>query len=199
MGSIRIMAVGMAVYLLAVTILAIVARSTRAVRLTRLVDHVTLPLVQRLVVGAVGAMAGPLSLVTPGWALPDPTPPGVPVHAVQAMVSATGRSDDPPTLRRLTVPPPVPVPVPIPPVPVLAPVPAAPPPPTATTWTVRPGHHVWLIASSALQSVRHRQPTTSRSLSSSALVIEENRHSLPDPSNPDLLFVGMHIVVPAIY
>ena len=77
---------------------------------------------------------------------------------------------------------------------------AAPPivPPAALgTWTVRPGDHLWLIATKVAE---HHTGTADARLVDRywRAVIDLNRSSLPDPANPDLLFSGMEIRLPPL-
>lgn len=131
MCGIRLVALAIAMYLLAATVLAVVARASRAAALISLSDHITVPVVRRIVGRTIGvAIAiGPLIGPDPGWAL-SPTPPvATAAYAPGPAVSVVDRPPtpeppDPPVLRRLPedAAPPVTVP---------AQAPATAPPPSA--------------------------------------------------------------------
>ena len=287
MTAVRLAALGTALYLLAATVFALVARATHSATLISLSNRVSAPLIRRVVGSTVGlAIAvGPLMVADAGWAAPAPAPtwsavvgdtpgppvsvegptPGSSVSAVEA--PAAGVPVDPPTLRRLpddrpgpagdpttllpatsrptpttatpttSVPPPTTAPTtfaPTPPPTTTAPATSAPtpearptitaapspgdpgpstPPPrplqpaqspptapraadSAPTWAVRPGDHLWLIAARTLEAARQRPVSDAEVAPYWETVVRENRSRLPDPANADLLYVGMHIVLP---
>lgn len=111
MVLVRWLALGTAMYLLAVTVLALVAHASRAASLISLSDRITVPLVRRLVGSVLGVAvaAGPLAGAPSAWAARLPPPPGVMLpaggpadHAATAVeTTAPALAPDPPTLRRL--------------------------------------------------------------------------------------------------
>jgi hypothetical protein len=127
---------------------------------------------------------------TPARALPmsKPTPTTNPTTA-------------PPTTAPPTTAPPTTTP------PTTAPPTTAPPttaPPTTTrrlgaprTWVVRPGDHLWSIAERVQQQRSGPGRPTEREIARLWIrIIEENRASLPDPANPDLIVPGMVLALP---
>ena len=302
--GIRLLALGTAIYLLVVTVLALIALSSRSARMIRISNRITVPLVQRVVASSLGVAmaAGSLAGTTRAWAAsPAPPPPAVAAVGAESTAPTVVTTavyppipDDPPTLRRLpdngpgspspredprsgprapapsgdtvttalqtpgpttSEPRPVettttaPRPVDTSAVgashpdpsterqpldtsstatgPTDAPPPNAGGPPSRTTppaapdrapvtpelqaatppspvggspivWTVRPGDHLWLIASSCLAAALNRHPTDLEIDHLWRRVIADNRHVLPDPGNPDLLYVGMQIVVSGV-
>lgn len=215
MGGIRLVVLAAATYLLVVTVLVVLARATEAAPVISLTDRISVPWVRRIVGGTVGlAMAGaPLAPTTAAWAV-------TPVVAAVSAPAPPPLNEGPPTLRRLpdpttardAAPPPTRSPVfqpesPPPPAAPAArptsadPAPASVPPPVPegpTRWIVRPGDHLWLISASVLESALKRPPSNAEIARLWRVVIDDNRSSLPDPANPDLLYVGMQIVVPIV-
>ena len=217
MGGIRLAVLAAATYLLVVTVLVLLARATAAAPVISLTDRISVPLVRRIVGGTVGlAMAGtPLAPITAAWAV-------TPVVAAVSAPAPPPLTEGAPTLRRLpdstsgrdAAPPPTLSPLfqpespPPPPTPPVAgarttphPAPASVPTPAPegpTRWIVRPGDHLWLISASVLGSALKRPPSNAEIARLWRVVIDDNRSSLPDPANPDLLYVGMQIVVPSV-
>ena len=65
------------------------------------------------------------------------------------------------------------------------------------TWTVAPGDHLWSIASRVLSDAWGRPPSDVEVVPFWEQVVELNRDRLADPANPDLIFPGQSLVVPA--
>ena len=61
---------------------------------------------------------------------------------------------------------------------------------------MRPGESFWTIAESALATALGRTPTEPETRQYWQALINANRDALPDPANPDLLFVGTTLTVP---
>lgn len=262
MSGIRVLALATAVYLLAATLFAVVAQTSKAAPLISLSERITVPMVRRLVGGTIGIAVtmGPWIASDPGWAAsPGPTPPGAAAaYSAGPAVSVVEPPPalaplDPPVLTRLPddagpaapapaqppisalrpdpAPPPTaaasapksppPAPAPSPPAsaapspsrgtsaPMAAPSPAviAPsvrpspepaPAPATATWTVQPGEHLWLIAAKTLEAARRRPVSDDEVAPYWESVVRTNRAGLPDPANADLLYAGMHIVLPPV-
>ena len=173
-------------YLLAVALLALLARLVRAERLTATVGVVTVPLVRRLVGGAVGLglvgataagtlAAGPVGAVAsrPAAALVVPTWDGT---SPPQVAEADG---GPPTMERLDE----------------SPVPGG--APGSSEVTLVAGDHLWSTAERALASAWGRAPTDAEVVPYWRGLVAANRHRLPDPANPDLVLPGLTVVVPA--
>jgi nucleoid-associated protein YgaU len=64
-------------------------------------------------------------------------------------------------------------------------------------WVVRPGDHLWRIAEETLARAWGRAPSDREIDPFWRTVIKRNRSALHDPANPDLLFPGDRIEVPA--
>ena len=95
----------------------------------------------------------------------------------------------PPVMRRLDDAA-VPVPEPVPAPPQVVPAPA--------TWTIRPGDHLWGVASAVLADAWGRPGTDSEVTPYWTALVEENRAGLADPSNPDLVFAGQVMRLPPV-
>jgi hypothetical protein len=64
-------------------------------------------------------------------------------------------------------------------------------------WVVRPGDHLWRIAEETLARAWGRAPSDREIDPFWRRLVERNRSALHDPANPDLLFPGDRIEVPA--
>ena len=64
-------------------------------------------------------------------------------------------------------------------------------------WNVKPGDHFWSIAAAVVRESSTFEPSTSQVGEYWLRLIESNRGSLPDPSNPDLIYPGMTLITPA--
>ena len=80
-----------------------------------------------------------------------------------------------------------------PPAPSPEPVPAA----AVREWTVRPGDHFWRIAEDVLTTALHRAPADHETDPYWQRLVDANRDRLVDRANPDLLFPGQVLVLPA--
>jgi hypothetical protein len=69
---------------------------------------------------------------------------------------------------------------------------------TASTWIVRPGDNLWVIAEETLEAAWGGAPSDRQVAGYWINVIAANRSGLPDPSDPSLLFPGDVIILPPI-
>jgi hypothetical protein len=186
MAVLRLVVLALAVYLLVVSVLALVLRIGDVGRAVSVVDVVTLPFVRSIVqaglgVGLVGAtVAGvaahpaPRSAPTSADAAivaTDPSPP--PTIAAAPDPVGSGRDAGPSGAQIATRT-------------------EAP----ARTWTVAPGEHLWSIAERALGASLGRAPTEAEVVPYWRALIDANRPSLADPDNPDLIFSGQVLTLP---
>jgi nucleoid-associated protein YgaU len=65
------------------------------------------------------------------------------------------------------------------------------------SWIVRPGDNLWTISEAALAAAWKRPPTVSEVGAYWWQVVQLNRPRLPRPSDPDLLFPGDEVRLPA--
>ncbi len=164
----RLVVLAVATYLLAATLLGLVARGLGFGRALRVVARWSPPVV-RWVVGA--ALAGALTVGPAGAALSGPPP---------TMVLLP--DDEPPP--RSPLPEPTPPP-PAPPVPV-------------TTITLAPGDHLWSVAARTLATAWGRAPAEREVAPYWRLLVELNRSELPNPTDPDLVFPGEVVRLPPV-
>lgn len=173
----------LAAYLLAVIVVGAALRLVRAGRLVRAVDVVTVPAVRRILGSAfgVGLMGAPLAVVGPPAPAalaavqltadgPDPEPAG-------GDAPAGSPEPSPPTMRRVD----------------RSPAPAAP----GTEVVIGAGDHLWSVAERALGAAWGRAASEAELTPFWERVVEVNRARLVDPGNPDLLFPGQVVSVPA--
>src|SRR5688500_7360253 len=188
MSGVRGVAVALGAYLVVSTIASLLVHGLRSGRragaLVRAVDAVTLPPVRRLVRAvlgvsvAAGTFVGPASASAAAAAAASTDPP-VPVMR--------RLGDDAPAVMHATTT--------LPAVEVAPPTPA--PEAAATEWTVRPGDHFWRIAEDVLAARLHRAPTDGETDSYWRRLVTTNRDRLADRENPDLLFPGQVLLLPA--
>ncbi len=218
LAALRTAAVLATWYLLATTILVVVAGVVRADPLTAAVQRVTPGLVRRLAAGGggVGLLVGGAVASLPG---PDPARPRTEIAApagpeaeVATMTRAgpAGPSPSPApgraTMTRVDAPPPAATMTRVDPAsgpPASGPAPPATParwspspgpaPPVGepTSWVVEPGDSFWSIAEDVVGGERGRAVDRYwRAL------VEANRSRLVDPANPDLLVPGQELTLP---
>jgi hypothetical protein len=202
----RILAVGATWYLLGTTVLGVAARATRDARLIKLADAASLPVVRRLASGiaGVGLTASAALGVAPLSTRSGP-PPQPQASATAAGVATMQRlPDGAEVMRRLPDGGRQPIPggegtARLHRVVDEAPPPPAPPAPAADdTWVVAPGDHLWRVAEETLAEAWGRQPSDDEVVPYWQAVIETNRARLADPANPDLLFPGQTLTLPAV-
>lgn len=197
-------------YLVAVTLVGMMARLARAPRAIRAVDAVTLPGVRRLLSRSLGASMV-AAIVVAG---PSVTGPRSPAYA-DPQVQAVDGGD----LTHAVVDGPQSLPLPLD----LAlrrpddadlepprrtqdgdPVTQAVVEQTAVAGTeeravlVRPGDSLWTIARGALAEQSDGPVDEEQVATYWTRVIERNRADLPDPANPDLIFPGDVIFLPTL-
>lgn len=81
-----------------------------------------------------------------------------------------------------------------------APTTAAPPAvdrPDAHVHRVGPGENLWSIAAAHLRSELGHRPSSAEVTRYWTILIEANRDRLPDPTNPDLIYAGIELTLPA--
>ena len=172
-------------YVLAVSVLHVVARTLRLAGGHRLADALALPGVRRLVQAGLGmgmaaaaSVGGPDEVSAPGTATMAPvaeSPVATPWRA-EAPGTATMRPQLGPTGERGTA--------------TMAPAP--------TTWTVAAGESFWSIAEELLADAWQRPPTAAEVDPFWRTFVERNRGRLADPADPDLIHRGQVFEVPAI-
>lgn len=201
-AGLRLIAMGLAWYLLATTAIGVILRSLDLVRWRRLADTVTLPGVRQLLAGAVGLSVGTASLMgtasQAGAATGRGGPAGRVLPAVTAVTAAPLDPGSGALMTRLpdgpsTAPPPTHGP----------PAASARFPPATTdrvplpqTWVVRHGDNLWSVAEHHLAGAWGRTPTDSEIDRYWLRLVEMNRFRLADPGNPDLIFAGQVFELP---
>lgn len=183
----RVVVICLAAYLLVGTAVVVVARVLRAGRLLAVVDVVTLRWTRHVVELALGAglLTVPLTAnhagATDRWAI---TASEVPPEASGGdgagpadPVARPAWQHGPPTMQRLDPPEQV----------------AA----ASSEVVVGAGDHLWSVAERALAAAWGRAPVDEEVAPFWEQVVEVNRARLADPANPDLLFVGQVVAVPA--
>lgn len=187
----RLVALVVACYLLGVTVLGAVARLAHAARVASVLDRVTVGPVRRMLAASLS-----VSVVTVGAATVARIPNARPAAAVATYDTGPSTSTTAPptapgaaeadaaatvTMHRL---PDVPAAEPASPVP-------------AGHWTVEPGQCFWSIAEAVLARARGTPPTEVETVAYWHRLIDANRAGLADPGNPDLVFPGQVLAVPA--
>lgn len=187
---VRLVALALGWYLLAVTLGGLVARALRLVTLVRALDALTVPPVRRLVNAGLGLAMAASSLTAPAaTAVAVAEPPAVatmrrlPDGAAPTPAPAPGE-----TMRRLPDDP-TPARPPVTPTP-------SPPPANPDRWTVRPGDHFWAVAERTLAAAWGAPPTDDDISPYWRSLVAANRNRLRDPRNPDLLFSGQTLELP---
>ncbi len=190
----RVVVIALACYLLLVTVLAVVLRLGRAGRLVTAFDVLTLPWVRHIVQGALGVGMVGATLAAVGSATAAPTAdPSRGFTAADARLAASSpmverAGDDlfvrlpdveqaPPTMHRLDNPAAVVV--------------------SPAEVTLEAGDHLWSVAERALVDAWGRAPTDTELLPYWEQLVELNRAGLPDPSNPDFVYPGQVVTLPA--
>jgi hypothetical protein len=198
MAVVRLVVLGLALYLLVVTLLAVALRLGDAGRSLSVVDVVTLPFVRSVVqaglgVGLVGAtVAGvtaqpgvsraPTSADAAIVALEGSAPP--PAIVEEPSTTSTTSTTTLERARPGSAPETEARPVDL--------LGSAPSP----TWTVAPGDHLWSIAERSVATSVGRAPTDDEVAPYWRALVAANHHVLADPDNPDLLFTGQVLSLP---
>ena len=190
MGLVRAVVVAVLVYLLALVLIEIAGRLAGARGLLRAASHASLPctavLVQRVAgVGLAASIAAGIALhPTPADAAG--TPSSTPVMQRLDPPAATA---EPPVMRRLDDPPPTP-PVELPPAPIG--------PTSPASWTIRPGDHLWGVATHTLIVAWGRPPSDREILAYVHAVVQANEQVFVVPGDADLVYPGQQFVLPAV-
>ena len=166
----------LASYLLAATVLSVTAALSGRRWLARVAARLTGPVLTRMVVGALGMT---LVGVAAGVA-PSPRSGPAPVLIASAEPLPAG---DAPVMHRLASDP--------------APPPAGDPPPVVRDWEVAAGDHLWSVAARVLHEAWGRVPSDREVTPYWSVLVEDNRPRLADPANPDLVFPGQRLSLPA--
>lgn len=188
-GILRLLVLGVAWYLLAVSVIGVVARVARARRMVAMADLVTVPVVRRMLQATMG-----LSLVSSSLAVNV-----APVVAAEQTPAVVAFADIRVTDRILhEEPPPPPATVPwVAPDRALAPADHLVPAQPAREWHVEPGQHFWSIAEQVLHEAWDRAPHDDEIEPYWRALVAENRAVLADPDNPDLVYPGQVFKVPS--
>lgn len=223
MALLRLVLVALTWYLLGATTVQVAARLTTSLRLVRIANALSVPLVRRVVSTGLGVGLAATMVAAPAGTTPrparGPASPAAPTWSATAFdPHAEGSAVDTPHRGQAAVP-------------VMRRVPAAPSmahsptPPTMTherdaatasppqsstelradrrasrdgvpTWTVRSGDHLWRVAEHVLAVQLGRAPSDAQVVPYWQRLIEANRSRLPDPDNPDLVLPGLELVLP---
>lgn len=203
----RLVVLGLAWYLLAVSLIGIAARVVRVRRLVAAADLVTVPLVRRMLQGTLGVSLVTTSLGAVG------TPAGAseqPPNIVEIRDGASEADDDwwriteqdilgePAATTTATPTPSVEPWVTRDAQPEAeaqeAPVEQEPAP---GRWEVRAGEHFWSMAERVVGDALGREPTDEEVEPYWRVLVQENRSGLADPENPDLIYPGQVFTLPA--
>ncbi len=211
----RVLVLAVCWYLLLVTVAGIVTRWLRADHLAVVLDHLTVPLVRRLVQQAAGVSLATVLVAAPTSALAAPplTAAGAgPVAASQLMpvellpairgpVTGAPRSGEGLVLPwemvaggadvAVTERDPVPEHA-------ASPAPATPPADAGAIHLVRSGDSLWRIASEHLEATLGRDPSDGEVAPFWQRLIEGNRDRLVDPTDPDLILPGQELRIPPV-
>jgi len=180
------------------------ARATRWAAAVRITDAITLPPIRRLATGTVGLLvvAGPIGGVAGQAAGPNGPITGL---AGVASLAAGGAEPAPVLVAGAMTTPASTAPTPSPSStglvdtgawPALGLLPSTAAEAVPTTWTVRPGDSLWVIAKSVLHAAWGRAPSNEETGRFWVVVVAINRPRLSDPANPNLLFPGQSMAVP---
>jgi hypothetical protein len=190
LALVRVAGLAMGLWLLAGAVLQLAAAVLRGRVLQLVADLVAPRSLQRLVHGLAGLSlsaglavtapsAGILAGPGPGVAVMRPAdgPPGDPGTATMRMLDDASSAPAPPAAVAAT------------------PAPAA--PPAVDVVSVAAGDCFWSISAEVLADALGR-PATDREVAAHwRRLVEANRGLLVDPGNPDLLYAGQQLVVPA--
>lgn len=215
----RVVVLGLAWYLLGVTVVGAIARVVRLAAMVRVADALTVPMVRRVLQTSLGVSLATAVAVSsaphgglrtgpePVFAgaaqeVDAPSPPRMrplPPHADPSPAPAPRDDAVPPPLapdppRDEAAPGPIPPPEASPPD--LSPTGDAADAADAATVTVRSGDHLWSIAEHHLGAHLDAAPSDQQVAAYWQRLIDANRDRLADPANPDLILPGQQFVLP---
>lgn len=168
----RLVGLGLAWYLLATTVLAVMTRLAGAAAAVSFSDTFTTPMVRRLVESAL----------TVSVTLGAVAPAGAPTTGAVAIAQVSEAEPETATLRLIEpapAPPPAPTPAPAP----------------SRTHVVQPGDHVWSIAERTLAVHLGRAPTEGEVTPYWRALIDRNAKAFTT-GDPDLIFAGQTLELP---
>jgi hypothetical protein len=186
MAIVRVLALGACGYLCAATGLGVLARLSHLSGLIHAADRVTVPLIRRLLHASLGTGLLVSSLATPAGAAASTA------HPAAAEATEATDATDLPVLRWLG-----PAEEPTAPAPPTITPPAIAPPAPPHLWTVQSGDSFWHIADATVSQRLGRPATDAEVLPYWRALIDRNRSRLRHPANPDLLFAGQQLELPA--
>lgn len=189
LAVIRLVVLATAAYLLAVSALVVAGDLFRHGRLVQLGDLLALPPVRHALHAALGASLVGAAVAGAGALRPAPAPTVTTATADRLLLVPPEL--EPVTLTTSTTTTTPTLPAPPPP---SATVAVRPAPPAA--WTVRPGDHLWSIATRSLTDRLGRSPSAQEVVPHWQRLVELNRDRLRDPSNPDLIYPGDDVLLP---
>lgn len=196
-GGVCAMAFAVAAWLFVASLLQLLAVCARTRGLRAAADLISPRSLQRLVCGLAGvSLAASLTVAAPSAGFT-----GDSGGEVAVLRRAPGGPPDAGTATlRLAPPgePPAPQRAPVPVAP--APVPGAEPAPlpvAVASVTVGPGDSLWSLAEEALVDAGDPHPSEAAVTSYWRRLIAENRHVLVVPDNPDLIYAGQVLTLPA--
>jgi hypothetical protein len=185
-GVLRLAAMGLAWYLLAVTIAGLLARIVGSTRWSATVDALSPAVVRRVVDGVAGVTMA--ASVTGTQAAAWAAPPGQPTTSSSVPIMRRLPPDSPSTSRAVPTTAPVTAP------PASAPPVSAPP----STWVIRTGDNLWSVAEATLTRAWGRAPSDAEVDGYWTTLIAANRARLAHDDDPDLVFPGQVILLPAL-
>lgn len=194
---VRVGALGVAVWLVVATAFQLLAGVGAPAAVRSAADLIAPRSLQRFVHGLAGfSLSAGLAVAVPSAGIPSLDPAdGAVLHLIAEPPPGTATlrlaPANAPAIAPAVAPPATPVPV----------TPAAPPAPPAAsmadTFVVEPGDSLWSIAVDALVDANQGQPDDGAVERYWRRLIEANRHALVDPGNPDLIYAGQVLVLPA--
>jgi hypothetical protein len=201
----RLIALGLAWYLLVTTLVALGVRLLRAPGLVRAADIVTLPSVRRLAAGVAGVSLAlsALSLPAPAGASPFRSPADVrrpdpgPAGETPPVMRWIAAPVDPQTRPAPTRTPQRRAPPLVDPSPPGPGVPVGDQPVWPAAWIVHRGDNLWQIASTVLATTWGRPPTNTEIAGYWLRLVDTNKTRLVFGADPSLIYPGQVFVLVA--
>lgn len=201
----RLVLIGLTWYLLGATTIQVLARLTRSIRLLRVANALSIPLVRRVVSSGLGVSLAATMVTAATGTHPGPTRfdhvrTTTTTTAVDQATVDTGAAVDLPTMRLGPRDghddgPTVPMMMEATPAQSTK-TPSMRPTDHAGTWTVSRGDHLWNIAERVMAEHLGTTPDDHQVTPYWQRLIAANRSRLPDPDNADLILPGMQLVLP---